>query len=136
MTSRPSVILGRLRNTKTSDDALREIACILRSGEADEHFLAMLANTIDPGVHKPIVGVRLIPKRVSRGAPKSFNKPLAEFIDKKRMNGQYLDAIVAEAAERFKVSHRTCYNALAELDYQRSLESAYKALVAGDLENK
>jgi hypothetical protein len=136
MTSRPNVILGRLRNTETSDDALREIARTLRSGEADEHFLAMLANTIDPDVHKPIVGVRLTPTRVSRGAPKSFNKPLAEFIDKKRMDGEYLDAIVAEAAERFKVSERTCYNHLAKLDYQRSLESAYRALVADDLENK
>jgi len=136
MTSRPSVILGRLLNTQTSDDALREIARTLRSGEADQHFLAMLANTIDPDVQKPIVGVRLIPKRISRGAPKSFNRPLAEFIDKKRMNGEYLDAIVVEAAEQFKVSERTCYNALAKLDYERSLESAYRALVADDLENK
>lgn len=136
MKSRPSVILGRLRNTQTSEDALREIASALRSGKIDEHFLAMLANTIDPDVHKPIVGVRLIPKRVDRGAPKSFNRPLAEFIDKKRTNGEYLDAIVSEAVGHFKVSERTCYNALAKLDHERVLESEYRGLVAYDSENK
>lgn len=136
MKSRPSVILGRLRNTQTSEDALREIASALRSGETDEHFLAMLANTIDPDVQKPIVGVRLVPKRVKRGAPESFNRPLADFIDIKRTNGECLDAIVSEAADHFKVSVRTCYNALAKLDYERALESAYRGLIANDPENK
>ena len=136
MTRIPSVILGGLRNTQTQDDALREIARTLRSGEAGEYFLAMLANSIDPDVKKPIVGVRLIPKRVKKGAPKSFNRPLAEFIDNKRMNGEYLDAIVVEAMEKFKVSERTCYNALEELKYQRALREDYEKLVAYDLENK
>lgn len=136
MTRSPSVIFGGLRNTQTRDDALREIARTLRSGEAGEHFLAMLANSIDPDVKKPIVGVRLIPKRVKKGAPNSFNRPLAEFIDNKRMNGEYLDAIVVEAMEKFKVTKRTCYNALEKLNYQRDLREAYEKLVAYDLENK
>jgi hypothetical protein len=136
MKSRPSVILARLRSSQTSEDALREIASALRSGEADEHFLAMLANTIDPDVEKPIVGVRLIPKRVKRGAPKSFNRPLADFIAIKRTNGECLDAIVSEAVHRFNVSERTCYNALAKLDYERALESQYRDLLTYASENK
>ena len=136
MKGRPSVILGRLRSSQTREDALREIASALRSGEADEHFLAVLANTLDPDVEKPIVGVRLIPKRVKRGAPESVNRPLAIFIDTKRTNGECLDAIVSEAADHFNVSERTCYNALEKLDYERALESEYRGLVAYDLENK
>lgn len=131
----PAAVLGRLLTTKKQDSALREIANILRSRDVDEHFLQMLANIIDPDTTKPIVGVRLVPKRVGKGAPRSYNQPLAKFIDRKRRNGEYLDAAVSEAMVLFKVSERTCYNALEELNYQRALREAYEQLVSDDPEN-
>ena len=133
MIDRPMITLGKLRSNHTRAMALREIAEILRSGRADQHFLDLLANTLDPEIKKPIAGVKLVPKNTQKGAPKSFNVELAKFLLDKS-DGEYLDAAVAEAVVEFKVSERTCWNVLAELNMQHKLRDTYFRLI--DKENK
>ena len=128
MSDRPIVMLGELRSKQTRATALRGIAGLLRSGNADQYFLDLLANSIDPDIEQPIAGVRLVPQNTRKGAPKSFNLPLAQFLYQKSECDEYLDAAVAEAVVKFKVSERTCWNALAELKHQYSLINDYQSL--------
>lgn len=128
---------------RDNDQALREIATLLRQGHTDQTFLDLLARHIDPDCKSPS-GVKLVPKRVNKAGPPParFNVELEIFlevhIDFFESNVEF---VFAAAKEKFGVSRATCARALQECrgrrkEYPELLEmhrkTAFELRDAGD----
>lgn len=91
------------------DDSLREIAKILRRGDAEPDFLRMLADQIDPDKRQTLTGTKLVISRTKDHRPKARPKyDLRNFIYVHRFGfAENLDAVVAAAMAKFACSRST-----------------------------
>lgn len=95
------------------EDALRQIAGLVRVGCSDPMFLKLLADHIDPDVVTTPLGtkLRLVRTTGRKAPPKVPNYELREFLERFLdifPDGEPAEAVKAEAMSRFDVSRSTC----------------------------
>lgn len=125
MDADPLMSFARLRFAKP-DDALREIAGLVREGCNDPTFLRLLADHIDPDKEKTPFGTKFKLHRTSgkKAPPRAPNYPLRQFLERFMdifPDGEDVEAVKAEAASRFGVSRSTC---TAEISFMRQWQKS------------
>jgi hypothetical protein len=115
-----------LRLSFEGDNALREIAALLRRGNVDQRILELLANIIDPD-QRSFIGEKLVVKRVAGHRPKKRpNYALSQFMETNLdfYNEKY-EAVVAAAKEKFGVGKTACDEALAQARKRQKADPAF-----------
>lgn len=106
---------------RDNDDALREIAKLLRDGHADQYFLDLLAEHIDPDC-KSRTRVKLVPNRTNGAGPPRDKPDLAleEFLEVQiDVFEEKVEAVFAEAKERLGASRSKCARVLKRVRERR-----------------
>jgi hypothetical protein len=106
---------------RDNDDALRDIAKLLRGGQADQYFLDLLAEHIDPDCNSR-TRVKLIPVRTNGSGPPPAKNNLAleEFLEVQiDVFEEKVEAVFAEAKERFGASRSKCARVLKRVRERR-----------------
>lgn len=106
---------------RDNNEALREIAKLLRDGHTEPTFLRLLAEHIDPD-SKSRTGIKLIPKRVNKSGPppKPFDAELEIFLEAHiDFFGAKVEHVFAEAEARYGVSRATSARALRDCRKRR-----------------
>lgn len=116
---------------RDNDDALRDIAELLRDGYADQYFLDLLADHIDPDCKSP-TRVKLKAVR-TKGAGPPRAKPdlkLQEFLQVQiDVFGEKFEAVCATAKERFGASRSKCNTVLREARERHDRDPEYRVLM-------
>lgn len=107
----------------SSEEMQKRIAGVLR-GSPSAEFLSTLADYFDPPQRRPKARRAWISRNVE-GRPSKKNDALGIFMADGRDRGDKLDALVAEAEEKFGAKRSTCINALKR---ERELRDLWKWL--------
>lgn len=98
----------------------KSIAEVLRSGQADQHFLNGLAMLLDPGIKKPLYRLHLQKARAHRpkGATYDENALVDELreLDRSQLSRGEKKAVRVDILNRYGISDRTARLALQEAD--------------------
>lgn len=128
------------------EDALRQIADLVREGCDDPAFINLLADHIDPDKRTTPFGTkfRLVRTTGKKSPPKEPDYDLREFLERHIdifNDGEKAEAVKEEAGHRFGVGRSACTKALAVMrKWQKSdpeafemrKEAAYTLRAAGD----
>lgn len=95
------------------EDALREIANLIREGCTDPRFVEILANHIDPDKVTPF-GTKFVVKHAKRGAlRREVNYDLGHFLWRHiDVWGEPAESVVANAKVKFGAGRSKCFEAL------------------------
>ncbi|MTH59003.1 hypothetical protein [Paracoccus litorisediminis] len=112
---------------RNSDDAMREIAKLVREGCTEPIFVRVLADLLDPGVKTTSLGAKFRLARTTgkKAPPKKPNYELRIFLERFLdifPDEEPAEAVKAEAARRFNVSRSTCGEEIATMRKWQELQ--------------